>query len=283
MLIRLLDHAALRALMGGVFYALLTTSVNQIAHLAARSIRARNMQRGRPGQGTSWAWVGQVLATIASVGFIFAMLVEGSFAANDVGIAPIDWPTHGPWLAVLVPGTIALIAIFWAPHYSGAPYYPRASRDQAAKGPESASTRVPRAVAGPGSLLHALTEEASLTVFRAASSPLLGSYWGVWFGLAWNLVLRHIVKSRRPGFTSLDRRGAYYLSSFVITGSLWACLLGRILCHVAALLIHHWSIRRRGAVPVSETKLIPSGEEEGQSDEDSEHNSSQDGNALQVP
>ena len=144
------------------------------------------------------------------------------------------------------------------------------------------------------------SDEASLTVFRAASTPLLGPYWGVWFGLAWNLVVRRLIRGRRPGSSSLDRRGFYYLASaldwlsatlFVITGSIWACLLGRALCHAAALLIHRWSIGHRlrqevrvseAVSPVNEVTLAPSGEDEGQSDQDSEHRSSQDGNALQV-
>ena len=226
MLLRLIDQAALRALTGGIFYALLIISVNQIARLAERSGRARNMQRGRPGHEASWSWVGRILAALASIGFVFALLVEGSFAANDVGIAPIDWPKHGPWLAVLVPGTIALIACFWTPYYVRAPY------GRAAKGPENIGPRVPPNAHRPGGLLHALTDEASLTVFRAASTPLLGPYWGVWFGLAWNLVIRRLIRGRRPGPTSLDRRGFYYLTSaldwlsatlFVITGSVWAC------------------------------------------------------------
>ena len=300
MLLRLLDQAALRALTGGILYALLMISVNQIACLAERSIRARSMQRGRPGHEASWSWVGRILAVLASIGFIFALLVEGSFAANDVGIAPIDWPKHGPWLAVLVPGTIALIAYFWAPYYARAPYSDRAPYVRAPKGPEMIGPRVPLAADGPGSLLHALTDEASLTVFRAASTPVLGPYWGVWSGLAWNLVIRRLLRGRRPGSTSLDRRGFYDLASaldwlsatlFVITGSIWACLLGRTLCHAAALLIHKWSIGHRlrqearvsEVVPVSEETLAPSGEDEGQSDQNSEHRGSQDSNALQIP
>jgi hypothetical protein len=277
MLLRILDHVALRALTAGVFYALFMIVANQAALLVGRQLHSRpRLTSGHVSHGAGWAMARQVAALVFAAGFCFALLLEGTFAANDVGIVPIDWPKHGPWLAVLIAGTIGLIAAFWAPHW------------RAAKGPESTSTRVLESHDGPGSLIEALADEASLVVFRAATIPLLGGYWGIWFGLAWRLALRWLNRRRRAGLSPANGRAGAYLASaldwlaatlFVITGSLWACLLGRLLCQVAAQIIYRWSIgsRRR------EAASIPSGEDEGQDNQDSEHDSGQDGDTLQVP
>ena len=310
MWLRLLDQAAFRALTGGVLYALLVMSVDQIARLAERSVRSRDLGDWRVRHRGLWARIAQIVASAAAIGFIFALLVEGSFAANDVGIVAIDWPTHGPWLAVLIPGTIALIIFFWAPYFSRLGHSATTRYGQAAKGPEILSTRALQTYDEAATLLNALTNEASLTVFRAASIPLLGSYWGVWFGLVWSFVVRSVNQRQRPAPMTPDRRGFNYLAGaldwlsatiFVVTGSVWACLLGRLACHAVAQVMYHWSIGRRLNLAASVDEAISpgaaassseaaplsqafpnSGEDEGQDDQRGEHDRSQDGDALQV-
>jgi len=298
MWLRILDQAPFRALTGGILYTLLTLSLEQIARLAERSARSRNRGDRRARHMRLLGGAAQLLTSAGAIGFVFALLLEGTFAANDVGIADIDWPVHGPWMAVLIPGAMVLIVLFWGPYFS------RAHNEQMERGPQMAGSRVLPNGDEPASLLNALRDEASLAIFRAASIPLLGPYYGVWFGLAWALGLRSFAQRRPPTRRSADRRGFYYLGSaldwlsatlFVATGSLWACLLGRLACQGAAQIMYQLSMgRRHGGGPAaeptpaveeaspSEATSSPSGEDQSQHDQRGEHDRSQDGDALQV-
>jgi len=276
MLLRLLDNTALRALTGGVLYALLAILANWAADLAEEWVAARSGSSARhTAQVTTWDLPRRTIAAILGIAFSYALLLEGTFASNDIGIAPLHWQVHGSWLAVLLAGTIGLLILFWAPQW------------RKRNGPEVSTTRVRQSHGWLGGFLDALREEASLTMFRASSIPLLGAYWGVWLGLAWNLGLRRIIRPLRANTASADDRGFHYLADaldwlsatlFVITGSLWACLLGRLLCHGAAQIIFGWSIKHRAALLAP----TPSGQNDSQDDQDGKHDGGQDGDAPQI-
>lgn len=226
---------ALRAPASGAAYTLLCALASWLSWGLARWLERR------PGAGAirlrrwrGWPLLGEGLSLAFALAFPFILVLEGTFSADDVGIRPVDWSLSLPWVLVVGAVSAAWLAFLWGDYW-------RRRRDIVSA--RAWRERAPRwASILPGALWH----ECTLATYRAALMPLAGSYWGLWLATIWKLLASRLsprlnANLRRPGQRervflgwTLDWVGAIL---YLLSGSIWAALAGRVLCQAAAFAV----------------------------------------------
>ena len=177
-----------------------------------------------------WPFWGHVASFTFTVAFLFVMLLNGAFAANDVGLRGIGWADLWSWL----PGLMAAMGVWLLLLWVG---YSRAS------GMPSGELREGTELGWPSTVLHLLQQAARLAILRAALIPMAGAYWGVWLAVLLKMLASYVDPFVRTKLTKPVQRERVYLdwaldwvgsTFFVVSGSIWASLCGRIICYLVA-------------------------------------------------
>jgi hypothetical protein len=190
-----------------------------------------------------WSTLSWACAVTFALAYLWAMLLSGVAATNDVGLGAIDWPAVWPWALGLTAGAAVWLSLLWgnqrrqtkAPGRSGA----QASRD---------------------SLIWALARlarhEAELGIWRAALAPALGLYWGVWFAVLAKWLLSRATPTLNAQLGDAEQRSRIALDwaldwasamLFTFTGSLCLTFGARVICHATTVLVSGLAARRRVA------------------------------------
>ncbi len=267
------NHPVIRPLGAGLLYAALYILATQLSwRLARRLGRAPHTGLVDLMLWDGWSTISQTWVVTFTLAYLWAMLLSGVAATNDVGLGAIDWPAVWPWALGLTAGAAVWLSLLWgnqrrqtkAPGRSGA----QASRD---------------------SLIWALARlarhEAELGIWRAALAPALGLYWGVWFAVfaKWLMSRTNLALNAQLGDAEQRSRIALdwaldWVSAmlFTFTGSLWLALGARLICHTVAALASGLTARRcaarQGAVALVD--------DQSQHDQHSEHGGGQHANML---
>jgi hypothetical protein len=266
----------------GLAYLLLSVlasqGVRRMGHwLASRPNAGALRLRYWPG----WPFWGHVASFAFTIAFLFAMLLNGTFAANDVGLQGVAWADLWSWLPGLMVATAVWLLLLWVGY------------SQKRGMPEEEVRGEWAELGWPCAILHLLQQAASLATLRAALIPMVGAYWGVWLAVLLKMLASHVdpfvrIKLAKPGQRervyldwALDWVGATF---FVISGSVWASLCGRVICYLAALAAEAVGTRHERRVGRRYASLAePSAElaEDGrQDDKCGEHGDGEDAKVL---
>ena len=265
-----------RPLLAGVLYIAVTLAggwlswgLTRWAHRWASpgAVRLRLWGGWRPlGRGSALLW---------AVGYPYGMLLNGTYAARDIGVGATDWPLAIPWALAIIAGAMTLLLVLWRGRW------PRAAEN----------TTAPTRISLLAGLVDVVCQEAPLVTLRASLVPLMGPYWGIWLAIAANWALlaadpwimaRWRARRERPGLVLRGALDWVSATLTVYTTSAWLSLAGRALSY-AALMAQRRRIVRR-ATPAAADGLSPNVpdllNDQGQDDQGSEHGRRQDGDVA---
>ena len=245
-MLELIERTTMSPLWAGAAYAVLWLLLGQGV---ARGTRWLESRASPAAMGLrywpAWPFLGKLLSVACSVGFLFWMLINGTYAESDVGLGPVDWANWRPWLPGVVATSAMWLAILWGGYW-------RATRNQAQRNNEMRSW--PHDGGLWGHILRPLGQEASAAILRASLMPLAGNYWGVWVATVSKMAISRLDPLAGSRLKQQSQRGFVYLdwaldwigaAIFVLSGSIWPALLGRALCYSVALGTHAYLVRRR--------------------------------------
>ena len=232
-----------RSLLAGIIYLLLCVLGSQ----GVWRIGLWLEHRASPGSlrlrfWSGWPFWGRISSLALAVVFLFVMLMDGTFAADDVGLRPITESVSWAWLAGLTLGLAAWLALLWGGYW------------RRNKAPDRIGTQPGDELTCRYALLHVLHQGASSAILRAALIPVGGAYWGVWLAaLARLLVLRtnpevraRLKKGGQREFIYLDRALDWISATlFVVSGSAWPALSARAIGYFTMLALYKRMAGRR--------------------------------------
>ncbi|MHB1296287.1 MAG: hypothetical protein ACYC4R_15005 [Anaerolineae bacterium] len=276
MLAGILADQRSRALLAGAVYLLLYVLGTQAVwwaglHLQARRGTAALLMRRWQG----WPVLGRVVSLALSLGYPFLLVLNGTFSASDVGIAPVDWQPVLTWVLGISLGAVAWIALLWGSYWSKKTL------------PHEAVVRALRRQSWHDLTVNALAHEAAVATLRAALMPLVGAYWGVWLAVLARLVATRANPAHAARLQVAGYRESAYLdwaidwiaaTLYAVSGSAWAAILGRIACRAAITAL----LRSRAIRQAPEALPVGLGKGDGQDDERGEHRGGQNADAAQV-
>jgi len=238
---KLLTDDAWRALLAGVLYVALTSAGGWLSWAAVRwtrgwvmpgAVRVRLWRGWRPlGRGIALAW---------ALAYPYGMLLDGTYAASDVGVGAVDWPRALPWAMSITLGAMALLLWLWRERWPRTAFAGSSARGGALE-----------------SLSALIRHEALLITLRASLMPLAGGYWGIWLAIVakWALLragpwggAQLAERDSRPRIVLHDALDWVSATLYVYVGSAWASLAGRALCY-AALMAQSRRVARRARDP----------------------------------
>ena len=242
MVLLALHSPAGRALLAGMAYLLLRVSLTHIAWQISAALEAGWSPRAE----RVYRWfvqpsAGRAIALLASLGYLFAMLIWGILPADYVGVQSVDWAHALPWLLTFAgTGGLWLLVVWGIALLRG--------EHQDDLGPATPLLWLDL-------LPHGVYQEATLALLRAALAPLLGRYWGVWAGLLIKSLLSWTAPGRAGRWQRSDQRTRLILewsldwlsaALYLYTGTLWTSLIGRGVCSLllSALLGSRVLLRR---------------------------------------
>jgi len=105
---------------------------------------------------------------------------------------------------------------------------------------------------------------------------MVGAYWGVWLAVLLKMLASHVDPFVRAKLAKPDQRelGSTF---FVISGSIWASLCGRVICYLVALAAGRRVDRRDAGRAEPSAKLA---EDDCQDDKCGEHGDGEDAQVL---
>lgn len=262
-----------RALSAGVLYAFLYVLATQMTWRISRCLGGMSsVGTIRLRRWPGWPWLGRGFGLLFAVAYPSIMVFDGIFAARDVGLGSIDWRIALPWVASVTAGFSLWLILLWG-------IYERKRLDHMT----SEATARPWDH-WPAVLVDVVIHESMAVTLRAALIPLAGHYWGIWLGVLVKLLLSHadpwlITRLRTP-----DRRASEFLNwaldwvsatLYVLSGSLWASLLGRAICRIGI-----WATSQRKKTPTAQAEIVPSADDQGQHHQKDEHAGCKDAETL---
>lgn len=269
----ILPNNSLRPLWAGGVYLLLLTVGGQVIWWVRRWLERRASPMGlriRFWQG--WAFWGTIAGLAFTLGYLFIGLLDGAFAAGDVGLNPLDIATEGTWLLGLGSAMVAWMALLWGIYWWK--HRPSQKEGDGWQGPTWSQI-----------LLQISAHEGRAAILRAALIPFLGLYWGTWGAVLCKWLASYLDPACRARLKRSPPRAFIYLGwavdwlsalLYVLSGSLWAALLARAMAHLPLRGLFAWlnRPRRRGR---DEMGLL---DRQRQDDEQGEHGDGGEGKAL---
>jgi hypothetical protein len=242
----LLQHMLWLPLLMGTLYMVARVAFSQgVWQLRHGLERHANPWTARLRYGIEWSFARQVAGVVLAVGYLFAMLFSGVFAASDVGLLTLEDEAAPAWVYGVIPGAAVWVAMLW-----GSMWQRKRRMSQGALLPR-------RGAFDPLTLLE---REATLGILRGALLPLAGGYWGVWLAVLVSWVASRASPFVRARRTEPGERDMVYLhwaldwvsaALFIVSGSVWLALAGRVAGHIAAWLAWRVALYRRPTVSVA--------------------------------
>ncbi|MHB1355620.1 MAG: hypothetical protein ACYCZF_06555 [Anaerolineae bacterium] len=186
--------------------------------------------------------VSQYLQLIWSLGAPFLALYLGIFSTQDIGIPLPDWQLVLPWIAVTLGTSLLWIGWLWGRHWVRHPE----------ERPRLRGSGQPFSLTGL--VTHLFSQEGYLASTRAALRPLLGSYWGVWAGIAVKIGISLLEPQVRKRLKTIGQRDSVLLdwaadlvtgALFVLTGSIIVTGICRFIILITMWLLARWLPARR--------------------------------------
>lgn len=186
----------------------------------------------------------QYLQLIWSLGAPFLVLYLGIFSTQDIGIPLPDWQLSLPWIAVTLGTSLLWIGWLWGRHWVRHPE--ERPRLRGAGQPFSLT----------GLVTHILSQEGYMASARAALRPLLGSYWGVWTGIAVKIGISLLEPQMRRRLKTIGQRDTILLdwaadlvtgALFILTGSIVVTGICRFIILIIMWLLARWLPARRSS------------------------------------
>jgi hypothetical protein len=237
-------------LMGALYLGARILFTQSIWYLKGRLEGHRSPWAARLRYGIEWSFAGQVVGVIASVGYLFVMLLNGTFAATDVGLGPVQVQDIPAWIYGIVPGAALWVALLWGGLW----------RRKQRLGRKDALPR--HETFDP---LRVIEREATLSILRGAIMPLAGVYWGAWLPVLMSWLAGRGSPFQRMRRSNPGERDLAYLHGaldwvsaalWVMSGSMWVAFSGRALGYIVAWLA--WRINLIDRPVLSGVRRSPS-------------------------
>jgi hypothetical protein len=240
--VEVLQSAALRPLWAGALYLLLLVVVGQVAWRVRRWLERRATPTAlRVRSWGGWAFWRRVADLVLTLTYLFVGLFDGTFAAGDVGLIPLEISGEWWWLLGLELALVGWMALLWGL------YWRRCPRWRKGDGAWEEPTWGQMALQVP-------SHEGRMAIVRAALIPLLGAYWGAWAAVVCLWLVSILNPLRRARLRTPSGRAFLYLGwatdwlsalFFVLTGSLWVALLSRTIAYLFLRALSGWLHRHR--------------------------------------
>jgi hypothetical protein len=234
-----------RALAAGVIITLIEIASSVIRWLVQKHLNKHlNTPLARWRLHPESQLISQYLQLIWSLGAPFLVLYLGIFSTQDIGIPLPNWPLVLPWIAITLGTALLWIGWLWGRHWVRHPE----------ERPRLRGSGQPFSLTGL--VTHLFSQEGYLASTRAALSPLLGSYWGVWAGIGVKISISLLEPQMRRRLKTAGQRDSILLdwaadlvtgALFVLTGSVIVTGICRFIILIVMWLLARWLPARRSS------------------------------------
>lgn len=213
-----------------------------------------------------WSYWGSIAGVVFTLVYLFVGLLDGTFAASDVGLSAPEVTKEGGWLLVLGLALVGWMTLLWGVYWR---QYPPGEGNGARQPPTWGRLA-----------LQIPFHEGRMAIMRAALIPVLGVYWGSWAAVICVWLASYLDPACRTKLRTPSPRAIIYLGwamdwlsglFYVLSGSLWATLLARVLAYLPLRALSAWPGR-----PRRRARLLQG---QGQNNEQGEHGNSGGGKA----
>lgn len=217
-----------------------------------------------------WSFWGRVAGLAFTLAYLLGGLLDGAFAASDVGLNPLEIAVEGAWLLGMCFALVAWMALLWGGYWWR--HRPAPAEGNAWRGPTWSEV-----------LLQISSHEGQVAILRASLIPFLGLYWGTWGAVLCKWLASYLDPACRARLKMHDSRAFIYLGwavdwvsalFFLLSGSLWAALLARAIAYLPLRGLSAWLIRPQAR---NEKRLL---DNQRQDDEQGEHGDGGEGETL---